>query len=246
MPSKTMSKFLRNFTEGLILSSRPDIEREMEEKIKSYLPRGLRRYNRIFSKSDIRVSKLIGDKGDIKGQMIESIASKGGRTNKSRRFRKKVNVNKSRLNPQFKSRNSKIEQKGKQMSEFSELERRIRQDLPKNEYIRNLRPHPTQESIDLGKINKLINNPHVKSIECTGPNQSLLLRTSRGKNKSGISLTNEEINGILEKFSEKANIPIEKGIFRAVVGKFSITAVVSESVGSRFIIREIPPVSHFR
>ena len=52
-------------------------------------------------------------------------------------------------------------------------------------------------------------------------------------------LNNEEINDVLNRSSTISRIPIHEGVFKIVVGKFILSAIISEVVGSKFIIRKI-------
>ena len=50
-------------------------------------------------------------------------------------------------------------------------------------------------------------------------------------------------NKLIEKFAETAKIPVIGGIFKAAIGNLVITAVLSNFVGSRFIITKHSPYS---
>ena len=62
-------------------------------------------------------------------------------------------------------------------------------------------------------------------------------------NFTKISLSQPEIDIIVKNFLAKARIPIIVGIFKASVGNLTISAVISEFVGSRFIINKSSPYS---
>lgn len=117
---------------------------------------------------------------------------------------------------------------------------------PHLEYIK---PIPMNKEIDLGKLNALLNDSFVNSIECYGENQNLFVKGNFGTKKTGIILNKEEVNEIIKKFSEETKIPAQEGIFRVVVGKIIFMAIISDVVGSKFIIRkmprELPPPSRF-
>ena len=102
-----------------------------------------------------------------------------------------------------------------------------------------LKPTPSERQIDLGKLNSLIKDPLVKVIECGGPEQNIIVTESSGAKKTSIILSKEEIDGIVEKFSKAAKIPVHEGVFRVVVGRLIFLAITSEIVGSRFIIRKM-------
>jgi len=107
------------------------------------------------------------------------------------------------------------------------------------ERLRYLRPISTKGEIDLGKINNFIQDPVIRMIECNGPNQGVIIAGSMGKKETTITLTKEEIEEIIKKFSEEAKIPLQEGFFKVAVKKLIISAIYSESVGSKFIIQKL-------
>ena len=86
------------------------------------------------------------------------------------------------------------------------------------------------------KINFLIDDEKINAVECVGPGKPVLARTFEGVKTTNVSLNEKEIGEIINRFSEQSKIPVEEGTFKAVVGNLMITAVVSDLVGSRFII----------
>jgi len=108
-------------------------------------------------------------------------------------------------------------------------------------HLEYLKPTPTNVEIDLGKLNPLIKDPAVRMIE-VNPDEKIKVIGTMGTRTTGIILTKEEIDGIIDKFSMSSKIPAEEGIYRAVVGKLILSAIISEVIGSRFIIRKIMPV----
>jgi len=113
------------------------------------------------------------------------------------------------------------------------------------ETVRNIMPYPQQDEILLDKLNILIKDSLVKSIECSGPDEKIIVTGAMGRKRTGIVLNRDEIDYIIQQFSEATKIPISEGIFRVVFGKLALSAVVSEVVGSRFIIRKMsmPPIN---
>lgn len=104
-----------------------------------------------------------------------------------------------------------------------------------------VQPQPSPGIIKLEKLNFLVQDPRVTVIECPGPGKFILARTSGQITTTRISLTQEEIQSIINVFSEQAKIPIVSGLFKAAVGNLIITAVISDLVGSRFIITKMTP-----
>lgn len=104
-----------------------------------------------------------------------------------------------------------------------------------------LRPTPKNVNIELGKLNSLINDPGVRAIECQGPNTGIFVSGSMGRKKTNIVLSNDEINQIIDKFSEETKIPAGEGVYRVVAGNLIFSAVISSVTNKRFIIRKMAP-----
>ncbi|PIO08711.1 hypothetical protein COU59_00595 [Candidatus Pacearchaeota archaeon CG10_big_fil_rev_8_21_14_0_10_34_12] len=103
-----------------------------------------------------------------------------------------------------------------------------------------LKPTPTDDTkIELGKLNPLIKDPLVREIECPGANQKIVVIGSMGRRKTGISLSREEIEDVIDKFSKETKIPVQEGVFRVVAGKFIFTAIVSKLITSKFTIKKM-------
>lgn len=88
----------------------------------------------------------------------------------------------------------------------------------------------------LTKIQQFLENPFIRGIECTGPGRPLVLNKQGVIQTTNIILSNEEINQYIKEISQKTRIPLLPGLFKAIFGNHIITAVISEFVGSRFII----------
>jgi len=97
------------------------------------------------------------------------------------------------------------------------------------------------EEIPMKKIEPMINDNKVKSIESPGPGKYLIVTTPGGKIPSNIILTREDINKIIETFSIKSRIPIIGGIFKAIVDNLVISGINHEASEPRFIITKIMP-----
>lgn len=109
-----------------------------------------------------------------------------------------------------------------------------------------LRPTPTKLEIDLKKLNPLIKDPLVKNIESNGPNENVIVEGTMGRKKTPVVLDRKEIDEVIDKFSKASKIPTYEGVFRVVVGKLIFSAIISEAVGSKFIIRKIVYNPRFR
>ena len=106
--------------------------------------------------------------------------------------------------------------------------------------VQHIKPVSMQTQIDLGKLNPIIRDPGVTSIECNGSNAQLTTKGSSGTRKTNITLTKDEVNQIIQTFAEISRIPLHEGIFKAAVGQLIISAIFSTIVDSQFVIRKIP------
>jgi len=102
-----------------------------------------------------------------------------------------------------------------------------------------LKPTPTNTEIDLGKLNSFVQDPLVKVIECNGPDENIVVHGAMGTKPTNIILKKEEIDEIIKRFAEAAKIPQDEGVFKAVFGKLILSAIISETVGSKFVIRKM-------
>ncbi|MFH1521671.1 MAG: hypothetical protein ABIF18_01805 [archaeon] len=93
-------------------------------------------------------------------------------------------------------------------------------------------------SQDYDKITPLLNDPSVSTIECQGAGKPILINRVGQKQITKIVLSADDIKKILRRVSDAAHIPLLEGVFRAAVDNFSINAVISEIIGSKFIIRK--------
>jgi len=93
------------------------------------------------------------------------------------------------------------------------------------------------------KIGPLLRDNTIVAIECPGPGKNVMIKKYNQINMTRIILAEDEIKTIIEYFSNEARIPLAGGIIKAAVGNSIISAVVSEFVGSRFIINKITPYS---
>ena len=107
------------------------------------------------------------------------------------------------------------------------------------ETVRYLRPTIGSRTIMLEKLDPLVKDPLVRAIECNGPNERVIVTGAMGRKSTKIILTKEEVSEIIKKFSDASKIPVHEGIFRAVFGGLILSAIVSEIIGSKFLIKKI-------
>jgi len=92
--------------------------------------------------------------------------------------------------------------------------------------------------IDLGKLNPLIKDRAVKIIE-VNPDEKVTVMGLMGTKSTDITLNKEDIDRVINAFSEISKIPTEEGIYRVAVGSLILSAIISEVVGSKFIVKKI-------
>ena len=116
------------------------------------------------------------------------------------------------------------------------------EEIPKK-IIESIKPEyqPRPQELNLGKLEPILQDPMVQSLECPGPGKNILVNKFGKINVAKIVLAREDINEIIENFSNLAQIPLVDGMLKAAVGNMMISAVTSEIVGSRFIINRINP-----
>jgi hypothetical protein len=111
------------------------------------------------------------------------------------------------------------------------------------QHLEYLRPIPTAGiEIDLGKLNPLIKDPAVRIIE-VNPDEKVSVSGRMGTKQTDIILNKEDIDRVINRFSELSKIPVEEGIYRVVVGNMIFSAIISEVIGSKFMIRKMIPVA---
>jgi len=93
------------------------------------------------------------------------------------------------------------------------------------------------QGISFGKIAPLILDPKIKSIICNGANKPLKIKETLNPapTETNILLSEDEIKQVIRTFSEKSNAPMSN-IFRARIDNIGIEAIISDLMGSRFII----------
>lgn len=91
---------------------------------------------------------------------------------------------------------------------------------------------------EYGKITVLINDPSVSTIECEGSGIPIKVTRAGYLQKTRITLDKENIHNILEKISDESHIPLSEGVFRAIVDRFSVNAIISGIIGSKFVIKK--------
>lgn len=84
------------------------------------------------------------------------------------------------------------------------------------------------------KIDNLLEDPNVRVIECSEGN--VRIKRDGLPEETGFRISEMELKAIIGKFSEKARIPMEKGVFKAKIKNLTINAVISEVIGTQLLI----------
>lgn len=99
---------------------------------------------------------------------------------------------------------------------------------------------------DLGKINVLLTDPRVQEIQCPGYGKDIMVKKDGSLQNTKINLTKEELDSLIQKFSEATRIPLVRGMFKAAIGDIIMTAFVSDFVDTRFSIEKRLPTQPLR
>ncbi len=124
---------------------------------------------------------------------------------------------------------------------FYNQEPELSEEAAKIEVLESIKPEYESKPADfnLGKLEILLKDPLIQTIECLGPGRNVLVKKFDKINVTKLILSQEEINQVITEFSNEAKIPLLGGILKAAVGNMVISAVTSEFAGSRFIINKI-------
>jgi len=85
----------------------------------------------------------------------------------------------------------------------------------------------TNEKINVGKLNILLQDANVKTIEVEGSNQNAVVTGTMGRKNTNITLTKQDIEEVLNEFATRSKIPISEGITKINLGNFSLTSIKS-------------------
>jgi len=99
-------------------------------------------------------------------------------------------------------------------------------------------PESTMQTSMYGKIEFLIKDPSVRFIKCSGENKPIMINRNGINQITNIKLTSKEIRELVKNISNEAHLPLVNGVFRAVVDDYAISAIVSNMIGTRFLIKK--------
>jgi len=94
---------------------------------------------------------------------------------------------------------------------------------------------PAKPLVTFGKLDILLNDPAMQILECPGPGKRINIKKYGNVEQTDITLTQDEISDIIDKFSKQTNLPLTQ-VFKAKIQNLEITAFISPVVGSKFMI----------
>lgn len=102
---------------------------------------------------------------------------------------------------------------------------------------------PTQitQISGLPNIMQFLSNPSIIGVESPGPGKPLLINRSGRIEATNLIMTKESIDEIMQEISKQTRIPLISGVFKAALGNYLVTAVISDFVGTRFAIQKRMP-----
>ena len=116
-------------------------------------------------------------------------------------------------------------------------------------------PLPSKQQIQktqisgLPNIMQFLNNRSIIGVESPGPDKPLLINHSGKIEATNLIMTKESIDEIMQEISKQTRIPLISGVFKAALGNYLVTAVISDFVGTRFAIQKRmphgPPMYHY-
>ena len=139
---------------------------------------------------------------------------------------------KTKLNPSMHKFRDQIEITSIPIERRPELKQKMRQNIV---FFKPLPGNP-----DIGKLNSLLADLRVQSVECIGPDKNILVKKYGTVQTTSISLTKDEIAKIITDFSIQTRIPVLKGVFRAALGNLTMTAIITDYADNRFVINKSP------
>ena len=221
--------FLLMFTKGIIENTETYKELVVKAEVKDFVKREKKEE---MAKISVPV---LGEemKSEIRKEEIKEFVHEKFKKESEKIFE----MEKVGLLPELKMISKPLERQRPKIRKIPPVLRIPEPQLP--ETVRHLRPAPTSEAIDLGKLNILIRDPLIKIMECNGPEENILVMGMMGRKPTSIKLNREEVEETVGKFATASRIPVHEGLFKAAFGNLVISAVVSEIVGIKFVIRKI-------
>jgi hypothetical protein len=221
---------------------RPQISKQKEISISPKSQDQNKRFNEMFiqRKSNVSVSPITRPNSNLILQNTSRKEVSQNQSNIPRPNIQQLNVSNSNATQST----TKFQQKRTSpISSSNQIQNRTPnpQDLPAT--IRDLRPMPTFTQLDLGKLNPVLKDPTLSVIICEGAGKNIIVkRAGEGNRPTPITLNEQEIQEVVQRFSQETKIPFSEGAFRTIVGSNLITANISpDNKVQNFIITKIAP-----
>jgi len=134
------------------------------------------------------------------------------------------------------------EQVQKKIAPKPKMERLTIPEARLPQYLEYLKPTlvSNKTEIDWEKLNPLIRDNAVRVIEAN-PDEKVKVSGSMGRKSTNIIFNAQEIDEIINKFASLSRIPASEGVYKVVVENLIFFAVISNVVGSRFVIQKMQP-----
>lgn len=219
--SEQTSNFHKNFRTRFLLNFTRELIRNTETYKKSSI--------------EISVKKFIFEKKEVQRLQEKKIKESIQKVNHVRNL--PLGVKSSRNPNSVNPFQSFFSQRANSQRANSSRVQIVESKLPPT--VQNIKPIPMQVETNLKKLSPLIKDPLVRIMECNGPGENIFVTGTMGRKRTGIILSKEEIDEIIKIFSESTKIPIEDGMNKFVFGKLVLSAIVSEVIGSKFIIKKM-------
>ncbi|MEK6858398.1 MAG: hypothetical protein AABX53_00610 [Nanoarchaeota archaeon] len=95
---------------------------------------------------------------------------------------------------------------------------------------------PQQSSPSI--VDQWLSDATIEGVECTGPDQNLIIKRNGSITQSTAHLTQSEIQKLVESLSKQANVPLTEGVLKAETPQWTVIGIVSEFGGSRFLLQK--------
>lgn len=103
---------------------------------------------------------------------------------------------------------------------------------------------PTLGNPDIGRLNFLIADRGISSIQCAGPGKNLTVRKGSQILTTSLILNESEINDVINKFSTITKIPMINGFMKAINNNLMFSANSGQNQSS-FTIQKINPSRYY-
>lgn len=127
-------------------------------------------------------------------------------------------------------------EKTKEMRFIRPLVRQIHRMPTQIKRVALKEPEKAEKQPALSKIEGMMKDTVVNSIECSGTNQKVMIKRGNRIIETPIKLDKEEIKEIIKSISDESKVPLKK-VFKARFRDFKVNAIISDFIEPRFILR---------